>query len=493
MRERGGWVGLVVGVAGVLFAAVVLARGGGYFQVVHDLQWYVPLSVVGLVAAAAAGRLGDGQVNAVVWLLVIVVAGIVWNVLVYSCKLGRDVLSVLVPVRHPTGLDFRDGLYLPGKAFSNAGSGWPPFTLWVGRAFTAVSLSTGYAIQFCVLVGFAAAAAVLCALLARGAVAGADLVGRPDVARDSVGGVAQGVTDRPAVDTWQLGLLGGLWLFTSSGFLYEMERGQIDLYALFFAVLAVWLVVRRPDGSPWWPSLALALAVNLKAYPAVLAVVLLWRYRWRAVVPLVVTNAVLFVAAGPANVRRFIATQGAFETSTSPLWWGNNSAISLGHTLHALNAAWPSWLGSALLAGSALLWVVTLVVLMRRGWSVRGAVLASAACVPVMCTFPSISHDYKLVLLVFPLVVLAAVTAAMRRDGGRLWAVLFMAVGFEFFLLARSSLVVAPSLQGSKFALIVGLQFLLLLVGVLDGRAPVATDGHAGEVAQQGPPTEAPT
>jgi hypothetical protein len=86
-----------------------------------------------------------------------------------------------------------------------------------------------------------------------------------------------------------------------------------------------------------------------------------------------------------------------------------------------------------------------------------------------MCTFPSISNDYRLVLLVFPLSVLAAVTAAMRRDGGPLWALLFMAVGFEFFLLARSSRVVAPSLQGSKFALIVGLQVLLLIVGALEG------------------------
>ena len=57
--------------------------------------------------------------------------------------------------------------------------------------------------------------------------------------------------------------------------------------------------------------------MNIKAYPAVLAVVLLWRYRWRAVVPLLVTNAVLFLSAGTTNVRRFITTQGGFERSAS--------------------------------------------------------------------------------------------------------------------------------------------------------------------------------
>ena len=58
----------------------------------------------------------------------------------------------------------------------------------------------------------------------------------------------------------------------------------------------------------------------------------------------------------------------------------------------------------------------------------------------------------------------------MWRLGGSLWALLFMAVGSEFFLLARSSRLIAPSLQGSKFALIVGLQVLLLIVGALEGR-----------------------
>ena len=42
----------------------------------------------------------------------------------------------------------------------------------------------------------------------------------------------------------QIGVVAGLWLFTSYGFMYEIERGNIDLYALFFALLAVWLMVQ---------------------------------------------------------------------------------------------------------------------------------------------------------------------------------------------------------------------------------------------------------
>ena len=84
--------------------------------------------------------------------------------------------------------------------------------------------------------------------------------------------------------------------------MFEIERGQLDLYALVFVLIVVWLLLRRPQGSPWWPSLALALAVNIKAYPGVLAVVVLWRYRWRAVLPLLVTNLLLLLCAGPGDV-----------------------------------------------------------------------------------------------------------------------------------------------------------------------------------------------
>ena len=51
--------------------------------------------------------------------------------------------------------------------------------------------------------------------------------------------------------------------------------------------------------------------------------------------------------------------------------------------------------------------------------------LAAAACVPVMSVVPAISHDYKLVLYVFPLAVLVGVR---RRDDRRdllAWSLVF--------------------------------------------------------------------
>jgi hypothetical protein len=187
-----------------------------------------------------------------------------------------------------------------------------------------------------------------------------------------------------------------------------------------------------------------------------------------------------------------------------------------------------TWFGYALLALAAGVWGVTMIALMRRGWSARRAVIAAAACVPVMCTVTPLSNDYKLVWAVLPLAVAAVLVAELwpRRDA--LWTVLFIALAWETLFLARSSFTVYRSLQMSKFTLLLSLQFLLLALVSLaesrqaggdrreaEGRAAAAKVGAQGAdwddersgpdeswpdrsgpttaIARQGTPTEAPT
>ena len=124
----------------------------------------------------------------------------------------------------------------------------------------------------------------------------------------------------------------------------------------------------------------------------------------------------------------------------------------------------PSWIYVPLILIPLALWAFTLLLLVRCGWSDRRAVLAAAACVPVMGVVPALSHDYKLVLYVFPLAVLAAVIATMSRRDLTVWSVLFGLLALALMFLSRSSLVVAPSLMASKYALLVLIQLLLLYV-----------------------------
>ena len=277
-----------------------------------------------------------------------------------------------------------------------------------------------------------------------------------------------------------------MWLFTSYGFMYEVERGNIDLYALFFALLAVWLMVKLPR-SPWWPAIALAVSINLKLYPGVLLLLLFWRYRWKAVVPVLVTNVVLLLITGPGNVLNTLTGQSSIQSSLRPLWWGNHSASALANVLHQLHG-WPSApLYVVFLLVPLAIWALTMVVLIRRGWSDRTAVLAAAACVPVMSVVPAISHDYKLVLYVFPLAVLVGFVAVLTRRDLLAWSVVFGLTAWAMLQLSRSSLVTQPALWNSKWAMIVLVQALLLTVSWWSGKDARAfelemaagTDGRA--------------
>jgi hypothetical protein len=220
----------------------------------------------------------------------------------------------------------------------------------------------------------------------------------------------------------------------------------------------------RLPRSAWWPAIVLAVAINFKFYPGVLLVVLFWRYRWRAVVPVVVSNGVMLLITGPGNVRNTLTTLTAIQSSERALWWGNHSAAALANVLRQVTGWAPSWIYVPLILIPLALWAFTLLLLVRRGWSDRRAVLAAAACVPVMGVVPAISHDYKLVLYVFPLAVLAAVIATMSRRDLTVWSVLFGLLALALMFLSRSSLVVAPSLMASKYALLVLIQLLLLYV-----------------------------
>ena len=189
LREKGAWLGVVVGALGWLLTLTTLARGGGYLVVVPRLAVVLPLAVVGTVTALAAfGVARPLASTARSWLGVVALFGVFWNFLIYCGHFGSGTWELLLPLAKPTGVDFRDGLYQPALEFSTGVSGWPPLTLLLGRPFTLFSFSTGYAIQVVLLVVLALAATVLSALLAMRAVrAGGSSVTRVEAAVEGGG------------------------------------------------------------------------------------------------------------------------------------------------------------------------------------------------------------------------------------------------------------------------------------------------------------------
>jgi hypothetical protein len=291
------------------------------------------------------------------------------------------------------------------------------------------------------------------------------------------------------VDAQSLGVVLGCWLVTSYGFLYELWRGNINLYALFLALLAVWLAVRLPR-SPWWPALALALAINLKLYPAILLVLLFWRYRSRAVLPVVAINGVLLLVAGQANLHRMLALVTGNTPGSRMAGYGDMGASGTAAVLRATTTWAPPWIAVVLFAVPIALWAATAWLLIRRGWSGGRAVLLAAASITPMAVIPVLSNDYKLVLFVLPLGVLVAALAGSRLErGGLAWCAGFGAVLWLTFFLTRSSIFHGQALIGSKYSLAILVQVLLLLaawkldpVEAPESAIPIQKKGQRGRV-----------
>ena len=439
-------VALLVSAAGLALTAVALSNGTSLRYLAVHLSPGVPILCVGILTALAAWR---SRVNVALWLAVMVAVGAVVNLVVMWLMFRWDIWGQLVPPNPVWGMDFRDGLYTPGKAFSVATSGWPPLTALVGRPFTLLPIQTAYGVQVVVLACAAVGSAVLSALLAA-------LVVPKDVLAHRFG---TGV-----VDAQSLGVVLCCWLVTSYGFMYELWRGNINLYALVFSLLAVWLAVRLPR-SPWWPAVALALAINLKLYPAILLVLLFWRYRLRAVLPVVAANGVLLLIAGPVNLQRLAAFVTANSPGSREAVYGDMGASGTAAVLRATTTWAPAWIAVVLFLVPVALWAATAWLVVRRGWSGGRAVLLAAASITPMAVIPTLSNDYKLVLFVLPLGVLVAALAGSRLErGGLPWCLGFGAVLWLTFFLTRSSVFHGQGLIGSKYSLAVFVQVLLLLV-----------------------------
>jgi len=420
----------------------------------------VPIVAVGLISLFFALR--DLDPKHTVWLFAVVtVLAAIWNVCVPFVVAAKVNWGLLVPPMRPLGSDFLLGLYRPGAAFSSSDSAWPPLTLVIGHAFAWLDTSLAYPAYVASLVLLGLVASAISAKLASKATY---TLGR------SAG-------DLPRY----LFLAIALWLVTSYGFMFEVERGNANIYALFFSVLAIWTLVRFPQ-SAWFPAALLAIAINIKVYPAVLLAVLFWRLRWRAIVPVVATNVALLLVAGPANALSFLVNLRSLGGAPF-LWAGNHSAVSfvvlLSQQLEMPYRNVRYMLLVPALLIPAVLWIWTISVAARQGRTNRGAVLMAAASMPVMTIFPTVSHDYTLVLLVLPLALTVLLVATMRNLPSSARTALFAASCLELVYLGRSTMLTISPVLANKYPLLVALQVLILVLVIVGDDTAMDPLSHA--------------
>jgi hypothetical protein len=167
-------------------------------------------------------------------------------------------------------------------------------------------------------------------------------------------------------------------------------------------------------------------------------VLVVWRFRWRSVLPIVASLLVLAFVAGPANLQTFVTYMRTAVAGAAGSWVGNSSAQSFSWFVDALGPWYlPHLPAGVLVAVPAALFLLTAGPLWRRRDGEATALMACATF-PPMFLIPTISHDYKTVILAGPILLLLAILLrSMKLRSAEPWWML-LALTATLFFIARA-------------------------------------------------------
>ena len=326
--------------------------------------------------------------------------------------------NVTVPPMLPLGSDLRVFVEASDKMYHGENPLWwnyssPPLTAVVFFPFILMSYGTAYWVMFFLIIAGNVACLLLLGWLASRAFGAPARRGeKPD---HQLGAALAGTF-----------LIIGMNQFFGYPLEFSLERANYDSFALLAALAGLWLSARFPNGR-WLQVLTFSFAAHLKVYPALLLFLPIWKHGRRALLPIFATNVLMFFSFGLDRGVEFLT--GLYAYSTHPyLWQGNHSAASFGSLVlePKLASIFPGlpvhYASIALLVMPVLaLWAWGTWKLHRAGYSERTVLFATALAMPVMCVLPSVSHDYRLIIMMVPafLCVLHFSHAYLRTGRGR--------------------------------------------------------------------------
>jgi hypothetical protein len=196
-----------------------------------------------LVEEGKMGELYERRCRRIVRLLSFVGAAVfifyLLNTLYSSISLdgNRWVENSMIPVLPPLGIDFRTGIFRPAEMLASGGSpydtgSWyPPFVALAALPLTLLSENSAYQLQFFLL----SIANISCILIAL------------RVAR-TVSGSRDDAVDKLA--SRALFVIVALYTVTGYPFMFSLERGNYDIFAMLFSLTFLWLLIEKPK-SIW--------------------------------------------------------------------------------------------------------------------------------------------------------------------------------------------------------------------------------------------------
>jgi hypothetical protein len=306
----------------------------------------------------------------------------------------------IIPVMVPIGNDFRIGLYYPAQSLVNSGFksigsesvkpvNYPPFNSVLGLPYLLFNESTAYLIHISLLIFANFACLAIASLLVKEYV---------------LSGIGLG-NNFPAFIVLSLFFIISIFTFSSYPFAFSLERGNYDIFAMIFSLLALWVLVKNPE-KIWLQIILLSVAVHIKIYPVALFMVLLYKHGKKMIIPTIIVNLVFLFILGPNLAFEFIqsvtsAGRGA-GIGNQWTWVGNHSAYSFAESIsnYYSNLAphfFLLWFTFILIP--IILWGMAFLKVNKNIYSEQNAILLFMVTVPFMDLVPTVSMDYKLVII----------------------------------------------------------------------------------------------
>ncbi len=305
----------------------------------------------------------------------------------------------IVPALQPAGRDFRWGLYVPAQGIfeyryiyepplftpTRSLTGYPPVVYVLALPFILFSENTAYLIQVGLLIGMNLACLFLVVLFSK------------EIILNEIK-IDKTIINLVLIIVF---LLFAFYLFSSYPFIFSFERGNFDIVAIFFALIAFLCLFRYPDRI-WVQVLLLSIAAHLKIYPGILFILLYFYHGRKLILPTIVINAILFMILGFRNAVGFFQAILYVSSKYPSSWIGNHSASSftvlLGQQLPSLIAYLPV-IKMIITTLPLLIWGFGMLVIFRGRHKKINLISGLMISVPLMEVLPVISHDYKLVIM----------------------------------------------------------------------------------------------
>jgi hypothetical protein len=222
------------------------------------------------------------------------------------------------------------------------------------------------------------------------------------------------------VDDWQLAALLVLVALAFEPVTGNIVEGQVNLVLLALSGVWLWAWVT----GRWWGGAALGLAVALKLIQAPVGLLVLWGRRWSMVGAAIFAGLGLWLLAAPQYLLEYLRQVLPAISSGTGLFENHSPGGTITRLLQPdtfLGAERGSPLAARIITVVIAIAVVaiTLVVLRSPASTWSGRALEGAAMVAATPMVASYSWGTHLVLLLLPMLVMAA-WAVQRRD----WVVL---------------------------------------------------------------------